>query len=99
MAATTKPRRLLYPTELIDRNVARLQRDLRRLYKQYRLHHINKLQAQTEGESLINAAFKKAETDVVAFLSKHGLNDGDHAELVQVQQDFLVYWRGIINDF
>lgn len=93
-------KRLIYSTALIDREVARLQRDLRRLYRRYRRHELNRLHCLTDGEALIKAAFAKGESNVKLFLLKYGvIYDGDHAELEASLQSALESWRRIIGTF
>ncbi len=93
-------KRLIYPTALIDREVAKLQRDLRRLYRSYRRHEENRLHCLTDGEALIKAAFAKGESNVKLFLLKHGvIYDGDRAELEASLQSALDSWRRIIGSF
>ena len=100
MLPQRKIKRLIYPTALIDREVARLQRDLRRLYRSYRRHEVNRLHCLTDGEVLIKAAFAKGESNVKLFLLKHGvIYDGDRAELEDSLQSALNSWRRIIGAF
>ncbi len=95
-----KPKRLLYPTQLIDKNVAILQRNLRRLFRQYRKHEINKLQALTDGELLIKQAFEKAEEDIKKYLIKHNLVfSGDQSELENGLIFYLEKWQHIVKTF
>src|SRR3972149_12293507 len=98
MAQPQKPKRLLYPSALIDRRVALLQRVLRRLYRRFRKGELNRLQCFTDGEAKIKASYQQAETDVKACLERHGVSWlGDPAELTQGLQDTLTAWRGIVN--
>jgi hypothetical protein len=91
---------LIYPTVLIDREVALLQRDLRRLYRSYRRHEVNRLYCLTDGEALIKAAFAKGEANVKLFLLKHGVTyEGNRAELEASLQSTLDSWRRIIGAF
>lgn len=100
MLSQRKVNRLIYPTELIDREVARLQRDLRRLYRSFRRHELNRLQCLTDGEALIRAAFAKGESNIKQFLLKHGvIYDGDRSELEGSLQSALDSWRRIIGSF
>jgi hypothetical protein len=93
-------KRLIYPTALIDREVARLQRDLRRLYRRYRRHELNRLQCLTDGEALIKSAFAKGEANVKLFLLKHDvIYEGNRAELEASLQSTLDSWRRIIGAF
>jgi hypothetical protein len=93
-------KRLIYPTALIDREAARLQRDLRRLYRSYRRHEVNRLNCLTDGEALIKSAFAKGESNVKLFLLKYGvIYDGDRAELEDSLQNALNSWRRIIGAF
>ena len=93
-------RRLIYPTALIDREVDRLQRDLRKLYRSYRRHEMNKLHCLTDGEALIKAAFAKGESNVKLFLLKYGVvYDGNRAELEASLQGTLKSWRRIVGAF
>ena len=100
MLPQRKIKRLIYPTALIDREVARLQRDLRRLYRSYRRHEVNRLHCLTDGEALIKSAFAKAESNVKLFLLKHDvIYDGDRSELDDSLQSALNSWRRIIGAF
>jgi hypothetical protein len=100
MLSQRKVKRLIYPTELIDREVARLQRDLRRLYRSFRRYELNRLQCLTDGEALIKLAFAKGESNIKQFLLKHGVvYDGDRSELEASLQSALESWRRIIGSF
>jgi sulfite reductase alpha subunit-like flavoprotein len=95
-----KPKRLLYPTNLIDREVARLQVALRRLYRQYKRREIGKVQCLVAGEDSINKAFSKAEQDIKTYLTKHGLSyGGDRSELDDCLQSTLAGWRRLVDRF
>jgi hypothetical protein len=77
-----KPKRLMYPTALIDREAGRLQVQLRRIYRSYQRHHINKSQSIIFGEATIRTAYQKMQSNIKDFCSKHGLiYDGDFSEL------------------
>jgi hypothetical protein len=92
-----KPKRLTYPTSLIDQNTIRQQRDLQRLHRKVRRRQISKQQALTEGETIIQNTYKKILNDIQTFLNKHGLRlDGDPAELQQGLNDTLTHWRLIV---
>ena len=96
----SKPKRLLYPTSLIDREVARLQVALRRLYRQYKRREIGRVQCLVTGESTIRTAFNQAESNVKAYLTKHGLVfDGDPSELDETLQSTLMGWRRVVDRF
>ena len=98
--STTKPKRLLYPIELIDRRVAVLQRDLRRLFRRYRRNELTKLQCLLDGEALIKQAFSQAEADVKAYVTKHGLiYEGNRNDLLQGLNQTLALWGHIVIDF
>jgi hypothetical protein len=96
----SRPLRLLYPRELIDRQVARLQRDLRRLYGRFRRGEITREEAWVEGEAAIKGSFAQAQADVAAYMQKHGVVwRGNFREIQQGLVDTLVSWRGIVDDF
>ena len=95
-----KPKRLIYPTQLIDWEAGRLQIQLRRIYRQYQRHHINKMHCLSDGEAIIRAAFEKMQRNIKVFCSKHGLVfDGDFSELEQGLAETLVSWRRIVDHF
>ena len=95
-----KPKRLIYPTQLIDREAGRLQVQLRRIYRKFQRHHLNKLQCISEGEATIKAAFQKMKENIKNFCSKHGLIfDGDFTELEQGLNETLTSWRKIVDHF
>ena len=95
-----KPKRLIYPTQLIDREAGRLQVQLRRIYRSYQRHHINKMHCLTDGEATIRAAFQKMQSNIKVFCSKHGLIfDGDFTELEQGLNETLTSWRKIVDYF
>ena len=96
----SKPKRLIYPTQLIDREAGRLQVQLRRIYRKYQRHHINKLHCITDGEAVIRAAYQKMMNNVKDFCSKHALIfDGDFTELHQGLTETLVSWKRIVDNF
>ena len=100
MLSQRKLKRLIYPTELVDREVARLQRDLRRLYRRYRRQELNHLHCYVDGEALIRASFAKAESNVKVFLFKHGVvYDGDHSEIDATLRSTLESWRRLVDAF
>lgn len=95
-----KTNRLIYPTDLIDREVGRLQVRLRRIYRSYQHHHINKVHCLADGEAIIRAAFQKMQSNIKVFCSKHGLVfDGDFSELEQGLNESLNSWRRIVEHF
>jgi hypothetical protein len=95
-----KPKRLIYPTQLIDREAGRLQVQLRRIYRSYQHHHLNKLQCLGDGETAIKAAYQKMQNNIRVFCSKYGLAfDGDFSELEQGLTDALTSWRKIVDHF
>ena len=95
-----KPKRLIYPTQLIDREAGRLQVQLRRIYRKFQRHHLNKMQCLSEGEATINAAYQKMQSNIRVFCSKHGLIfDGDFSELEQGLNESLNSWRKIVDHF
>jgi hypothetical protein len=69
-----KLHRLFYPTELIDRQVIRLQRDLRNTYSLYRRGQLSQLQALLLGDTKITASFNQTLADIKKFLQKHNLS-------------------------
>jgi hypothetical protein len=95
-----KLKRLIYPTQLIDREATRLQVQLRRIYRSYQRHHINKVLCLGDGEGAIKVAFQKMQVDVKDFCSKHGLIfDGDFTELEEGLNESLTSWRKIVDHF
>ena len=95
-----KPKRLIYPTYLIDLEAGRLQVLLRRIYRKYQRHHINKLQCLGDGEAAIRAAFAKMCEGVKTFCSNHNLVfDGDFRELHEGLTQTLQSWRRIVDHF
>jgi hypothetical protein len=95
-----QPKRLIYPTQLIDREATMLQRDLRRIYHLYRVHHQNKLHCLGDGEAAIKAAYQKMQGNIKVWCSKHGLVfDGDFSELDQGLNETLTSWRKIVEHF
>ena len=96
----SKPNRLLYPTVLIDRQVTKLQRDLRRLLRAYRKGTLNRLQCQVQGEAAINTAYTAIQCDIKTYLQKRGLLFmGDFTVLEQRLMETLTRWRKITDDF
>ena len=95
-----KPKRLIYPTQLIDREAGRLQVQLRRIYRKYQRHLINKLHCLSDGEAAIKAAYQKMQGNIKDFCSKHGLiYDGNFTELEQGLNETLNSWRKIVDHF
>ena len=97
---SNKPKRLMYPTGLIDRRVGRLQRDLRLLYRRIKRGELSRIQADASGQFMIRESFKVAERDIKVWLEKHGLRyEGDHSELNDALENTLKLWRGVVTDF
>ena len=95
-----KLKRLIYPTELIDRESGRLQVQLRKIYRKYQRHLINKLHCLGDGEAAIKAGYQKMQDNVKDFCSKHGLvYDGDFSELEAGLNESLNSWRKIVGHF
>ena len=96
----SKPKRLMYPTGLIDRRVGRLQRDLRLLYRRVKRGELSRIQADASGQFAIRESFKQAERDIKAWLENRGLRyEGDRSELQDVLEDALKSWGKIIEHF
>lgn len=96
----SKPNRLLYPTVLIDRQVTKLQRDLRRLLRAYRKGTLNRLQCQVQGEAAINTAYTAIQCDIKTYLQKRGLLFmGDFTSLDERLLETLMRWRRLTDDF
>ena len=93
-------KRLMYPTALIDREAGRLQVQLRRIYRSYQRHHINKLHCLSDGEAVIKAAFAKMLENIKVWCSNHRLVfDGNFTELHQSLDETLNSWRKIVDHF
>ena len=100
MAQNHRPKRLLYPSALIDRRSAPLQRDLRRLYRRFRRGELNRLHCLVDGEAAIMQSFEMAQADIKIYLEQHGVTwTGDQSELTRGLEDTLESWRGIVRDF
>jgi|DewCreStandDraft_4_1066084.scaffolds.fasta_scaffold02727_37 hypothetical protein len=93
------PKRLLYPTELVDRRVFRLQRELRLLLRRFRRGEISKLQLDADGQYAIQRSFKVAESDIRVWLEKRGLKfEGDRSELTVALEEALKRWQMVVAD-
>lgn len=95
-----KPKRLMYPTGLIDRRVFRLQRDLRLFYHRMQRGLITRSQVDLNGQFAIRQSYRQAEQDIKAWLEKKGLTySGDRSELTDALKEALKRWRLVVQDF
>lgn len=93
-------RRLLYPTELIDRNASRLKRDLRRLHRQYRVGLANKLECHVQGDRLIRQSEVNMQFSVQTYVERRGLRyEGDSSGITEALNEGLLRWRRTVEDF
>ena len=94
-------KRLLFSQTLINRNVTRLQVQLRRLYREYkRTPNVAKSLVIKVGDELIYRAYRQMQDDVKAYVERRGLRyEGDNTELNEGLKEMLETWRGIVDDF
>jgi hypothetical protein len=89
----SRPLRLLYPRELIDRQVARLQRDLRRLYGRFRRGEITREEAWVEVKLRLKVFCAGSGQLSAAYMQKLGVVwRGNFLEIQQGLVDTLVSW-------
>lgn len=93
-------RRLIFPSDLVDRNANRLKRDLRRLYSAYRRGWINKLEAHSQGSREIIQSAENMRLRVQAYIERKGLTwGGDTGFLEEAVDEAVARWIRVVNDW
>jgi hypothetical protein len=94
-------RRLLIPEELIDRNANRLKRDLRRLYRVYRLGWVSKVECLVQGSSVVRRSGANMSLAVKAYVERFGLvfDGGDTGFFEEAVEEAVARWRRCVEDF
>ncbi len=93
-----KTRTLLFPTLLIDYQVSKLQRDLRRILQSYRRNKLSKLDCLTLGNTIIQQSQIEMQREVTKYLSKHRVKPSIVLDENRLS-DTLTRWDRLVNDF